>query len=91
MKEILKKITNVCKSIFGYSIMLCLLLGGMTFFGYIVAIIIGGDTAAAICTFLYKQFLPIIIYVSTITVLFGIITMYFAGEKELVAEKKKKK
>ena len=91
MKEILKKITNVCKSIFGYSIMLCLLLGGMTFFGYIVAIIIGGDTAAAICTFLYKQFLPIVIYVCTITVLFGIITMYFAGEKELVAEKKKKK
>lgn len=91
MKEILKKITNVCKSIFGYSIMLCLLLGGMTFFGYIVAIIIGGDTATAICTFLYKQFLPIIIYASTITVLFGIITMYFAGEKELVAEKKKKK
>lgn len=91
MKELLKRITKVCKMIFGYSMMICLFLGGMTFFGYIVAIILGGDTAAAICTFLYKQLFPVIIYISTITVLFGILTMYLAGEKELVASKNNKK
>ena len=43
MKEKLKKISNVCKIIFGYGIMITLFVGGLTFFGYIAALIIGGE------------------------------------------------
>ena len=88
MKETLKKISNVCKWIFGYGIMIVLFAGGLTFFGYVAALIIGGETATAICTWIYKSFVPVMIYTTTILILFGLVTMYIAGEKALVPGKK---
>lgn len=89
MKETCKKISKVMKTIFGYGIMICLFAGGLTFFGYLAALFIGGETAAAICVFIYKSIVPIIIKASTILVLFGLVAMYFAGEMALTSNKKK--
>ena len=89
MKEFCKKLSNVLKTIFGWGIMLCLFAGGLTFFGYVAALIIGGDTAAAICTFIYKTIIPYIIYGSTSLVLLGLVAMYLAGELALTSNKKK--
>lgn len=91
MKETLKKISDVCKLIFGYGIMIVLFAGGLTFFGYVAALIIGGETATAICTWIYKTFIPVIIYTSTVLILFGLATMYLAGEKALTPERKNAK
>ena len=88
MKETLKKISDVFKLIFGWGIMIVLFAGGLTFFGYVAALIIGGDTATAICTWIYQSFVPVIIYASTILILFGLLTMYLAGEKTLTPGKK---
>ena len=88
MKEICKKISNLLKTIFGYGIMVSLFAGGLTFFGYVAALIIGGDVATAICTVIYKDIIPVIIYVSVIMVLLGLVAMYLAGEKALTPEKK---
>ena len=88
MKESLKKIANFFKVIFGYGIMIVLFAGGLTFFGYVAAILIGGETATAICTWIYKSFVPVIIYASTILILFGLVTMYMAGEKALTPGRK---
>ena len=88
MKKALKKISDVCKLIFGYGIMAVLFAGGLTFFGYLIALIIGGETATSICTWIYKSFIPVMIYVSTILILFGLITMYLVGEKALTPGKK---
>ncbi len=89
MKETCKKISSVMKTIFGYGIMICLFAGGLTFFGYLAAMFIGGETAAAICTFIYKTIIPIIITCSTVLVLFGLAAMYMAGEMALSGDKKK--
>ena len=89
MKETLKKISDVFKLIFGYGIMIVLFAGGLTFFGYIAALIIGGDTATAICTWIYKTFVPLLIYVTTLLILFGLVTMYLAGEKALTPDRKR--
>ncbi len=89
IKEILKKISNVLSTIFGYGIMLSLFVGGLTFFGYLIALVIGGDIATEICTFLYKTILPIVIKTSTIMVLLGIVIMYLNGEVALTSSKKK--
>ena len=88
MKSFLKKTSTVLKTIFGYGIMVCLFAGGMTFFGYVAALIIGGDTATAICAFIYKQIIPLIVYASSILVFLGLIAMYLGGETELTAKKK---
>ena len=91
MKATLKKISDVCKLIFGYGIMIVLFAGGLTFFGYAAALIIGGETATEICTWIYKTFIPIIIKASTILILFGLVTMYMAGEKALTPGKRNMK
>ncbi len=88
MKERCKKIAEIFKLIFGYGIMIVLFAGGLTFFVYMIALIIGGETATAICTWIYKSFIPVIIYASTILILFGLLTMYLAGEKALTPGKK---
>lgn len=90
MKETMKKISKVCKLIFGYGIMITLFAGGLTFFGYLAAMVIGGETATAICVFIYKQIFPIIIYAANILVLFGLVSMYLGGEMALTTDKKKK-
>lgn len=89
MKETFKKISEVCKLIFGYGIMITLFAGGLTFFGYVAALCIGGDTATAICVFIYKQIVPIIVYATTCLILFGLLSMYLGGEIALTSQKKK--
>lgn len=89
MKVFLDKLSAILKTIFGYGIMLCLFSGGLTFFGYVAALIIGGETAAAICDFIYKTIVPVIIKASTVLVLLGLVTMYLSGEKALTANKHK--
>jgi len=89
IKESLKKISEVCKLIFGYGIMITLFGGGLTFIGYVVALIIGGDTATAICTVIYKNIFPVIFYISSVTVLFGLVAMYLGGEVALTSKNKK--
>ncbi len=91
MKEFCKKLSNILKTIFGYGIMISLFAGGLAFFGYIVALIIGGDIATTICTVIYKKIFPIIIYLSVIMVLLGLVAMYLNGEAALTPEKKKAK
>ena len=89
MKEYMNKIAAVLKTIFGYGIMICLFVGGLTFFGYVAALIIGGDTAAAICEFIYKKIIPVTVYASTCMVLLGLVAMYCAGEMSLTIKKKR--
>ena len=88
MKKKCKQISNVCKLIFGWGIMIVLFAGGLTFFGYVAALIVGGETATAICTWIYKSFVPVMIKTSTILILFGLLTMYLAGEKALTPGRK---
>lgn len=88
MKKFLKKISSIVKIIFGYGIMICLFAGGLTFFGYLAALIIGGPVASAICTVIYKTIFPVIIYISSILVLVGLLVMYLNGEMALTAKKK---
>ena len=88
MKSFCKKLSDILKLIFGYGIMITLFAGGLTFFGYVAALIIGGSTATAICSVIYNHIIPIIIYASVIMVLLGLVAMYLAGEKALTPEKK---
>lgn len=87
----MKKFTEICKLVFGYGIMISLFAGGLTFFAYLIALIIGGDTAALICKVTYKQVIPVIVKISTSMILLGLVCMYLSGEKSLTPSEKKKK
>lgn len=90
MEKFIENTAKVLSYIYGVGIAVALFVGAFSFFGYVAAIIIGGDTAAEICHFIYKQLYPIIIYLSSVTVLIGLVKMYVAGEKSLVPPPKKK-
>ncbi len=89
MKNLLHKIACVLRTIFGYGVLTGLFAGGLTFFGFIAAIIIGGDTATLICRIIYKEIIPVIVYGTTIMVLLGLLIMYLSGETALTVHKKK--
>jgi len=90
MKKALIKVSEVLKKIFGYGIYISLFAGGLTFFGYVAAFIIGGEGAVRICAFIKESILPIVIYVANCTILLGILAMYLAGELALTPSKRKK-
>lgn len=89
MKALCKKISGILKTVFGFGIALCLFAGGLTFFGYLAALCIGGEAATTICDFLYSAVLPIIVKSATLLVLLGLLAMYLAGETALTAGKRK--
>ena len=91
MKEMCKKVSAKLRIVFGWGILLCLFAGGLTFFGYMAALIIGGETATAICTVIYKTIIPYIIKGSTFLILLGLVAMYLNGEMALTTSKKNKK
>ena len=91
MKKVCQKAAAFLKTAFGYGIMIGLFAGGLTCFGYIAALCIGGDTAAVICAFISKSFMPWIIRGTTALVLLGLLAMYLSGEQALTVGKKNEK
>lgn len=90
VKENMKKLSDKMKLIFGYGIMIALFAGGMTFFGYVAALILGGDAAVIICDVIYRKIIPVIVYATSYLVLLGLVSMYLAGEKTLTPTNKYK-
>ena len=88
MKEMLNKISAVMKKIFGWGMLASVAVGALMFLGYVVALIIGGETAAQICDFLYNQLAPILIYATSALMIFGLVAMYLSGEIALSGKKK---
>lgn len=89
MKEKMKKISTIMKEIFGYGMLLSLLVSALVFVGFVMAIILGGETAVKISEFIYKGIVPALIYATSVLVLFGLLAMYIGGEA--TTKKKPKK
>lgn len=90
MKNVRLKIANILSYIFGVGILISLFVGALSFVGYLVALIVGGDTATQICLFLYKTIYPILFSFTSCIVILGLIKMYVAGEKSMAPKKKEK-
>lgn len=89
MKEFKEKTAKLLAYIYGVGIAVALFAGALSFLGYVAAIIIGGPTAADICAFIYKKIYPVLFYISSVSVLLGLVKMYLCGEKTMVPGKKK--
>lgn len=88
MKEFRSKAAKVLSYVYAIGILVALSAGALSFLGYVVAIIIGGPTATVICVFIYKKVYPILFYISSGSVLLGLLKMYVAGEKTMVPSRK---
>ena len=90
MKKVLQKTADVLGWIFGYGIMISLFVGGLSFLGYLVALVVGGETAGTICDLIYKTIYPKLVLGTSIIVLVGLVSMYLKGQSALSAGKNKK-
>lgn len=80
----MKKVSKIFLTIFSIGVLITLFAGALSLAGYIVALIIGGETAATLCSFIYTQYFPWVIKICSIAVGFGLIGMYFDKKKALV-------
>ena len=81
----MKKIVNVLNTIFAYGIIACLFAGGLSLVGYIVGLMIGGETATALCLWVFKTYLPWVIKATSVITGIGLISMYLSKQKALTA------
>ena len=89
MKEFKKKTADILAYVYGIGIAVALFVGALSFLGYVAAIVIGGEQATEICVFIYKKIYPALFYISSVSVLLGLVKMYLCGEKTMVPGKKK--
>ena len=83
-----EKIVNVLNKIYGIVIGISLFAGLIPLIPFIIAIIIGGDSAALICDFIYKEYYPYVIVMASVAVVIGLITMYIAKHDFSLSKKK---
>ena len=79
----MKKISKILLTIFSIGVLLTLFAGALALLLYIVALIIGGETAPLICAFIYKSYFPWVIRICSCAVGFGLIGMYLQKSKAL--------
>lgn len=85
-----EKVIHVLTKLFCIGTVICLATGLLAFALYIVAFIIGGSSAAALCAFVFNKLLPVLYRVSAVFALIGLVKMYLIGEKTFVLTKPEK-
>lgn len=78
-----KKFIDILNTIFGWGIYVALIAGGLAFFGFLAAIIIGGESATSLAVFIQKQYFPVVIKISSAIILVGLISMYVSNKHAL--------
>ena len=79
----MKKVSNIILWIFGVGVTVCVLAGGLSLLGFIVAMCIGGETATEMCVFIHKEYFPWVIKFTSIFTGIGLIGMYLSKMKSL--------
>lgn len=86
----MKKISKVLLTIFAIGVLATLFAGALSFVGYLVALVIGGEAATALCAFIYKEYFPWVIRICSISVGCGLVGMYLEKTKALTFTEGKK-
>lgn len=79
----MKKFSDIVLKIFAYGIIVCLFAGAFSFVWYLIAIIIGGDSATALCVWVFKTYLPLVIKFTAVFTGIGLFGMYLSKQKAL--------
>ena len=83
----MKKTASLLLTVFSTGILLCLFAGGLSIIGYIIALIIGGELASDICSFVYTLYLPWVIKFTSFFAGIGLLAMYLSKKHTLQQKK----
>lgn len=81
----MKKTANILLTSFSVGVLGALLAGGLSVLGYVVALCIGGETATALCGWIYKTYFPWVIKLTSVFAGIGLLGMYLSKQKALTA------
>jgi hypothetical protein len=85
------KIIQILECVFGWGILICMILGFLIFIGFVIAFIVGKELAPTIGLFLQNEVLPWLCILGTIICFIGILSLYLKGEKTFTLSTGKKK
>ena len=85
----MKKLCNVLSWIYGYGMLVTFIAGGLTFFGYVIALCIGGEVATQICEIISRHVFKAIIIAASCFVVLGLLKLYLSGEIQAGVRKKR--
>jgi len=86
----MKKLNKILLTVFSVGVLGTLFAGALSVVGYMIAMIIGGETATEMCVYIYKTYFPFVIQVCSVCVGCGLVGMYmnkvvaltFAGDNK---------
>lgn len=84
----MKKIADVLLKIFAYGIIACLFAGGLSLLGYLIGLVIGGESATSLCAWVFKTYLPWVIKATAVFTGIGLIGMYLSKQEALTVTSK---
>lgn len=82
-----KKLFKILNTVYGVLMTASFFAGILPLFGFIVALIVGGDFAETLSVFFYKEYYPWVIIAGSIALVVGLIAMY-VGKLEALSVKK---
>lgn len=86
----MKKASQMCYTIFGWGVYISVFAGALCFLGFVVALIIGGDTAGTIAVAIKSSCFPLLIKLASVSVGIGLIGMYLGKDEALSITSDKK-
>ena len=86
----MKKISQKLYAVFGWGVCISVFAGALCVLGFVIAIIIGGDTGAAIAVAIKSACFPWLIKLTSVAVGIGLIGMYLGKDEALSISSDKK-
>lgn len=86
----MKKGSQIFCQLFGWGAYLSIFAGAFCFLGFVIALIIGGETGASMAVAIKGTCFPFIIKVTSLSVALGLIGMYLGKEQALSMTSDKK-
>lgn len=86
----MNKVSNILLKIFAAGVLFCLFAGGLSVLGYAAALVIGGESATALCLWIFKTYFPWIIRITSVFTGIGLLGMYLSKQKALSISEEKK-
>nr|WP_300798330.1 hypothetical protein [uncultured Acetatifactor sp.] len=82
----MKKMSDILLRVFAVGALAAVFAGGFSFGGYLIALMLGGETAEMLCMFIFKGYLPWVIRLTSVFTMCGLGGMYLMKRKALTAD-----
>ena len=85
-----KKLYTIMNEIYAVMMFASFFAGFIPVIPFIIALIIGGEVGAAIYSFFFQKYFPLVIAIGSISIVVGLVAMYIGKNEDLSLKSMKK-